>query len=132
MNAPMSISRLAAAAGVNVETVRFYQRSGLVDEPPRPHRGYRSYSAADVRRIRFIKRAQGLGFTLEEIAGLLRLEGARTCAKTRELAVRKLRMVEAKLADLAAMRDALGDMIGLCDAGKRQGDCPIIRSLTEP
>ena len=131
MNAPMSISRLAAAAGVNVETVRFYQRSGLVEEPPRPDKGYRSYSGGDVRRIRFIRRAQALGFTLKEIAGLLRLEGARACARTRELAVRKLGMVEAKLADLTAMRDALGNMIGLCDAGKRQGECPIIRSLIE-
>lgn len=127
----MTISRLAKAAGVKVETVRFYQRSGLLDEPPRPASGYRQYATADVQRIRFIKRAQVLGFTLEEIAGLLRLEGARTCAETRELAARKLGMVESRLTDLTAMRAALLDMIGKCDTGDRQGECPMIRALVE-
>jgi len=131
MKKPMTIGRLAEAAGVNVETVRFYQRNGLIEEPPRPGKGYRIYSAADVRRIRFIKRAQTLGFTLQEIAGLLQLEGVQTCTKARNLAARKLDMVEAKLTDLTAMQSALAEMIGLCDAGAPQGECPIIRALID-
>lgn len=127
----MTIGRLADAAGVNVETVRFYQRSGLIDEPARPASGYRSYQTGDVRRIRFIKRAQLLGFTLEEIASLLKLEGARTCADTRNLAARKLAMVDAKLADLLAMKNTLDEMVGRCDSGNGKGGCPIIQALVE-
>jgi MerR family transcriptional regulator, mercuric resistance operon regulatory protein len=95
MTEKMTISRLAGAAGVNAETVRFYQRSGLLDEPARPYTGYPTYGGEDVRRIRFIKRAQLLGFTLDEIANLLKLEGSQTCANTRDLAAKKLAMVEA-------------------------------------
>lgn len=127
----MTISRLAGAAGVNVETIRFYQRSGLLDEPVRPNSGYRTYEQADVRRIRFIKRAQLLGFTLDEITSLLKLEGSRTCADTRDLATRKLSMVESKLNDLLAMRKALADMVGRCDVGDGVKGCPIIQSLIE-
>jgi MerR family mercuric resistance operon transcriptional regulator len=127
----MTISRLAAAARVGVETVRFYQRRGLIEEPSRPAAGYRRYSEADVHRIRFIRRAKELGFTLGEITSLLRLEGVRTCTRTRALAARKLHMVEGKLADLAALRDVLASMIRRCDAGRERGACPIIQSLTE-
>lgn len=131
MRQSMTISRLAATAGVGVETVRFYQRRGLIAEPSRPPGGYRRYSEADARRIRFIRRAQELGFTLREIGDLLRLEGVRTCAGTRALAARKLGMVEAKLADLAALRQVLAEIIARCDAGRERGACPIIQSLIE-
>lgn len=131
MNEKMTISRLATAAGVNVETVRFYQRSGLIDEPARPGNGYRTYAEEDVRRIRFIKRAQVLGFTLDEIGSLLKLEGSRTCAETRELAARKLAMVESKLADLTSMREALTEMIGRCETELDRDGCPIIRALIQ-
>jgi MerR family mercuric resistance operon transcriptional regulator len=131
MFTPMTIGRLADAAGVNVETIRFYQRSGLIDEPVKPMRGYRSYQLADVRRIRFIKRAQLLGFTLEEIASLLKLEGTRTCAETHDLAARKLAMVKIKLADLTAMEKALTEMIMNCEIGSRTKGCPIIQALIE-
>lgn len=131
MSKKMTIGRLADAAGVNVETVRFYQRSGLLDEPDRPGSGYRTYTEEDVRRIRFIKRAQMLGFTLEEIASLLKLEGSQTCAETRELAARKLAMVESKLADLASMREALAELVARCDTGRDNGGCPVIRALIE-
>jgi MerR family mercuric resistance operon transcriptional regulator len=127
----MTISRLADTAGVNVETVRFYQRSGLLDEPVRPDIGYRTYKEEDVRRIRFIKRAQQLGFTLGEIAELLKLEGSQTCTETRDLAARKLSMVESKLHDLLAMKKALTEMIGRCDIGDRARGCPIIQALIE-
>lgn len=131
MGEKMTIRRLASSAGVNVETVRFYQRSGLIEEPAKPENGYRTYAEEDVRRIRFIKRAQVLGFTLEEIGSLLKLEGSRTCAETRDLAVRKLATVESKIADLTAMRKALMDMVKRCDTGRDKEACPMIRALVE-
>jgi MerR family mercuric resistance operon transcriptional regulator len=131
MTEKITIGRLADAAGVNVETVRFYQRSGLIDEPARPYSGYRTYGAEDVRRIRFIKRAQLLGFTLDEIASLLKLEGSRTCASTRELAAKKLAMVESKLNDLLAMKMALASMVARCDSEERSAGCPIIQALLD-
>ncbi len=127
----MTISRLATAAGVNVETVRFYQRSGLIDEPARPNSGYRTYGDEDVRRIRFIKRAQLLGFTLDEIASLLKLEGTGTCSSMRALAAKKLAMVEAKLVDLLAMRTALSTMVARCDSEAPDTSCPIIQALID-
>lgn len=131
MTEKMTISRLAITAGVNVETVRFYQRSGLIDEPARPDSGYRTYGDEDVRRIRFIKRAQLLGFTLDEIASLLRLEGSQTCASTRELAARKLAMVEAKICDLLAMKTALATMVSRCDNEDPSASCPMIQALID-
>jgi MerR family mercuric resistance operon transcriptional regulator len=131
MTEKMTISLLAGSAGVNVETVRFYQRSGLIDEPARPHTGYRTYGSEDVRRIRFIKRAQLLGFTLDEIASLLKLEGSQTCAGTRALAARKLAMVEAKLSDLLAMKTALATMVSRCDNENLSAGCPIIQALID-
>lgn len=131
MTEKMTISRLASAASVNVETVRFYQRIGLIDEPARPPGGYRTYGDEDVRRIRFIKRAQLLGFALDEIASLLRLEGSQTCASTRDLAARKLAMVEAKLSDLVAMQIALATMVSRCDREHPSAGCPIIQALVD-
>lgn len=131
MTKKMTISRLADAAGVNVETVRFYQRSGLIDEPARPYSGYRTYEDEDVRRIRFIKRAQLLGFTLDEISSLLKLEGSQTCASTRDLAAKKLAMVEAKLSDLLAMKTALVTMVSRCDSEHPSAGCPIIQALID-
>jgi len=131
MTEKMTISRLAVAAGVNVETVRFYQRSGLIDEPTRPYIGYRTYADDDVRRIRFIKRAQLLGFTLDEISSLLKLEGSQTCASTRDLAAKKLAMVEAKLSDLLAMKAALATMVSRCDSEHPSAGCPIIQALID-
>lgn len=131
MTGKMTIGRLAGAAGVNVETVRFYQRSGLIDEPARPSSGYRTYGDIDVQRIRFIKRAQLLGFTLDEIANLLRLQGSRTCSSTRDLAANKLAMVESKLNDLLAMKTALASMVARCDSEVRSTACPIIQALID-
>lgn len=131
MSEKMTISRLAGMVGVNIETIRFYQRRGLIVEPARPYTGYRTYEQSDASRLRFIKRAQALGFTLDEIAGLLRLEGSQSCVDTRSLAVRKLAMVKAKLADLRAMETALSDLIGRCDDGTASGNCPIIHALAE-
>ncbi|GGH49102.1 Hg(II)-responsive transcriptional regulator [Acidovorax soli] len=125
----LTIGGLADEAGVNVETIRYYQRRGLMPEPDRPAHGYRRYGATTVKRVRFIKRAQALGFTLEEIGGLLELDEAHACAETRELASHKLEAIETKLADLAAMRKALTALLCQCDAGAMKGNCPIIHAL---
>ena len=125
----MTIGRLAKEASVNVETIRYYQRRGLMPEPPKPVKGHRRYAAEAARRVRFIKRAQVLGFTLEEIASLLKLEEARACTATRNLATHKLELIENKLADLRAIRKALTSLLRQCDSGAAKGSCPIIRAL---
>lgn len=124
-----TIGRLAAETGVNVETVRYYQRRGLVTEPDKPINGQRRYGADAVKRVRFIKRAQMLGFTLDEIASLLELDEAHACAETRGLAAHKLEVIESKLADLKAMRKALTALLRECDTGASKGTCPIIHAL---
>ena len=125
----LTIGTLADEAGVNAETIRYYQRRGLMPEPDKPAQGYRRYDATTVKRVRFIKRAQALGFTLEEIGGLLKLDEAHACAETRELASHKLQTIETKLADLVAMRKALTALLCQCDAGAMKGNCPIIHAL---
>ena len=129
MCAQLSIGQLAAAAGVKVETIRFYQRLGLIAEPEKPLRGHRRYPSELAKRVRFIKRAQALGFTLDEIAGLLRLDQAHACGETRELAARKLRLIEVKLADLDAIRATLIHLINQCQSVDPQSGCPIIQVL---
>lgn len=131
MKSRLTIGRLAEAANVGVETVRFYQRSGLLTEPQRPASGYREYSQADVQRIRFIKRAQTLGFNLDNIADLLKLDGPQTCDLTHDLAFNKLHLVEEKIAALGLIRDALKHMVRQCELKHKRGTCPIIRSLVE-
>jgi len=126
----LSIGELAKSAGVNVETVRYYQRRGLLEEPRKPQGGHRRYPVAAARRIGFIKRAQQLGFTLEEVEGLLLLEDGQSCGATRELAARKLETVEARIRDLARMRRLLRGLIGECENGKRPRCCPIIATLS--
>ena len=131
MKSRLTIGKLAEAAGVGVETVRFYQRSGLLPEPERPLSGYREYSNDDMRRIRFIKRAQMLGFNLDDVAGLLNLDGPQTCSVTHDLALEKLHVVEGKIKALDAIRDALQQMIRQCERKHRRGTCPIIQSLVK-
>jgi MerR family mercuric resistance operon transcriptional regulator len=125
----LSIGKLAEAAGVNIETIRYYQRRGLLDEPPKPLSGYRHYLPEQVKRLRFIKRAQALGFTLDEVGTLLKLDAACTCRETRALAVHKLALIEQKMADLAALRQVLGGLVQECDAGDGGAACPIIDVL---
>lgn len=125
----LSIGRLADQAGVNVETIRYYQRRGLLDVPARPPQGHRRYPVQWVKRVRFVKRAQALGFTLTEITGLLDLDAKHACAETLELAARKLQLIDAKLADLRAMRRALATSMSECDPINEAGACPLIQSL---
>ena len=130
MKEKLTIGRLAQAAGVNVETIRYYQRRGLLDEPEKPLGGYRRYTDSSAGRVSFIKRAQQLGFTLEEVKGLLKLEDGQSCRETRLLAEHKLAIIEARIADLNRMRRLLKDLIAECEEGKRPRSCPIIATLT--
>ena len=130
MDRILTIGRLARAAGVNVESVRYYQRRGLVAEPDRPLNSVRRYSEDSVKRIRFIKRAQDLGFTLAEITNLLALEDGRSCRETRELAGRKLAIVESRLTDLNRLRKTLRELIARCDTSRGKVSCPIIGVLS--
>ena len=125
----LSIGKLAEAAEVNIETIRYYQRRGLLDVPPKPLSGYRYYLPEQVKRLRFIKRAQALGFTLDEVGTLLTLDAACTCRETRALAVHKLALIDQKMADLAAIRQVLGGLVQECDAGDGGAACPIIDVL---
>lgn len=127
-----TIARLAGAAGVHVETIRYYQRLKLVSEPSRPVGGIRRYTDADAERLRFIKRAQIMGFTLEEIRSLIALQARRSCRATRELAATKLRLVDARIRELRDLRKELAGLIADCDANTQDTKCPVIQRLSTP
>ena len=130
MSRTYTIARLAAAAGVHVETIRYYQRLKLAPEPPRPVGGIRRYGEADADRLRFIKRAQAMGFTLEEIRSLISLQARRSCRATRDLAATRLCMVDARIQDLQHLRKELAGLIAECDANTQDTKCPVIQRLT--
>ncbi|KDP87208.1 MerR family transcriptional regulator [Cupriavidus sp. SK-3] len=127
--ANLTIGAFAKAAGVNVETIRFYQRTGVLPEPDKPAGGIRRYGEADVIRVRFVKAAQRLGFSLEEIGELLRLEDGTHCEEASSLAERKLNDVRAKLADLRRMEAVLSELVCACHARQGNVSCPLIASL---
>lgn len=124
----MTVGQLAGAAGVHVETVRYYQQLGLLELPPRPAGSVRRYERDAVERLGFIRRAQDAGFTLKEVAELLRLAEKPNCRGARDIAARKLSQVEERMADLARIRSALRLLVRQCDAGAPQS-CAIIESL---
>lgn len=125
----LTIGAFAKAAGVNVETIRFYQRKGLLVEPERPYGSIRRYGAADVTRVRFVKSAQRLGFSLDEIADLLKLEDGTHCDEASSLAEHKLRDIQDKLADLERMAAVLTQLVCACHSRKGNVSCPLIASL---
>ena len=125
----LTIGGLAASAGVHVETIRFYQRKGLLAEPHRNYGRIRRYGAADVARVRFVKSAQRLGFSLDEIAGLLRLDDGTQCDEARAAAEHKLMDVRAKLADLRRMETAPAQLVRRCAATTGRVRCPLIATL---
>jgi len=127
---PLTIGRLAKAAEVNVETIRYYQRVGLLVEPIKPLEGFRIYSSETINRIRFIKRAQKLGFSLQDIAHLLEL-GDGHCDDVREQAEAKLAHIEMQIKGLQSMRKTLKKLITECNTGDGSGCCPIVQSLTK-
>ena len=124
----LTIGRVAKACGVGVETVRYYQRRGLLAEPERPAGGVRRYGDDTAARLGFIRRAQNVGFTLDEVKTLLKLGETPNCRGARALAARKLELVKARRRDLERVRRALTELIGRCDTG-RERRCPIIESL---
>ncbi len=124
-----TIARLAEAAGVHVETVRYYQRRKLVPVPTPPLGSIRRYQKADLEQLRFIKRAQVIGFTLNEIEGLMALRTSRSCRATRELAAAKLSVVERKIRELRKLHQELAALIANCDANPEDSTCPVIDRL---
>ncbi|NWF47204.1 Hg(II)-responsive transcriptional regulator [Hydrogenophaga sp. D2P1] len=126
-----TIGALAEAAGVNLETIRFYQRRGLLPEPARPQGGIRRYGDPDLARVRFIKSAQRLGFSLDEVAELLKLEDGSHCGQARAQGERKLADVRARLADLQRIEQVLADLVARCGSQRGRVRCPLIASLHE-
>lgn len=130
---PLTIGKVARLAGVGVETIRFYEREGLVEEPPRRASGYRQYPRAAVSRIRFIRRAKELGFSLREIKELLalRLDPERTCEDIRRRAEAKISGIEERIRTLERMKRALEKLAAACGGRGPASECPILEALEE-
>ena len=128
---PFTIGALAKRGRVNLETVRYYERQGLLPRPPRLPSGYRVFPEDAVRRIHFIKRAQQLGFSLQEIKELLglRVNPRTTCADVRRRAEAKIGDIDEKLRALEAMKKAMKKLVGACAGRGPAGECPILESL---
>lgn len=129
----LSIGQVARRAGVGVETVRYYEREGLLEEPPRRASGYRQYSDEVVKRLHFIKRAQKLGFSLKEITELLmlRVDARTACEEIRQRTEAKIAEVERKLRELQRMRQALLQVHSLCIGQGPTGRCPMLDALDQ-
>lgn len=129
--AAFTIGRLAAQAGVTVETVRFYQRRGLLIEPRRPLNGVRHYQSDDLERLRFIRRAKAVGFTLDEIAELLAARGRSACIQTARVLDRKLADVRERMKELRALESELAALAAACSAASANESCPTLGLLRE-
>jgi len=129
----MTIGQVAREAGVGIETIRFYERQGLIDTPPRRESGYREYPYDIVNRLRFIRRAKGLGFTLKEIVELLSLkvDPYATCGDVKARALAKIDDIEDKIQALQRMKVALESLMAACDGMSPTSECPILESLDE-
>lgn len=125
----LTIGKLAATAGVNVETIRFYQRKGLIPTPWRGA-GIRRYGPDDIRRLRFIRQAQGAGFTLTEIGELLALDATDDRPRAHALAIARIKALNDRIADLEKARESLGRLAAECGSG-RSGPCPILSAFDE-
>lgn len=125
-----TIGQLAAEAGVNVETIRYYQRRKLFPQPKRTHGSTRRYGSVEVTRLRFIKCAQRLGFTLKEIDDLLELLEPVSCSKTREITAAKLELVDERIRALQDLRREFTELLAACDANPDESRCPIIERFT--
>jgi Hg(II)-responsive transcriptional regulator len=127
----MTIGQLAREAGINLETIRYYERRGLIPKPPRNASGYRQYSQEDIARTKFIKRSQALGFSLREILEILslRMEPGKTCGDMKVRVEAKIEDVERKITDLQQMQEALLDLVSKCTGKGPIGDCPILEIL---
>lgn len=128
----MKIGKLVAEAGVNIDTIRFYERKGVLPEPERRPSGYRNYGPETVQRLHFIRNAKRLGFSLTEITELLELSSGDDMGAVRAAASEKLASVREKIADLERMREALDQVITACPGHGATSECPIVRSLSSP
>ena len=128
---PMLIGELSTRTGVNIETIRYYERIGLIPAPPRKNGRRRIYDESHVRRLRFVRRSRGLGFALDDIRTLLALadRGEQACSETKEMTVRHLADVRGKIASLRKLERALREMTDACRPG-RQSSCPILDALS--
>ncbi|WP_329743438.1 Hg(II)-responsive transcriptional regulator [Dyella sp. A6] len=126
-----TIGRLAKATEVHVETIRYYQRRGLVPEPAKPLGGIRRYEEVHARRLRFIKHAQTLGFSLDEVSDLLTLEDGRHCREAEELGANKLAMVRERIVQLQRVEQALASLVDQCHCNTGQVRCPLIAALEQ-
>jgi DNA-binding transcriptional MerR regulator len=127
----LGIGQLAKRGGVGIDTVRYYERNGLLTPHTRLASGYRRYSELELARLRFIRRAQALGFTLKEIKELLALSAQRDVGRVKRSAQAKLRDVKSRIAALERMRDGLATLIDACPGHGRAADCPILRTLND-
>ena len=127
----MRTSEVAAQAQVNAQTLRYYERRGLLPEPERTRSGYRAYTPEAVRVVSFVKRAQQLGFTLDDIDDLLHLAagGPDFCQEARTMARTRIADLQRRIDDLTGMRDALGRLIDTCDQPRAERDCPILQDI---
>jgi len=126
---PLTINVTAKKAGVGVETIRYYQRIGLINKPEKPLSGYRVYSEETVLRLHFIQRAKELGFNLAEISNLLVLGDGGECMETKELAAHKLEIIKNKINDLQSIASTLEKLIQSCETNPDYQGCPIIKAL---
>lgn len=129
----LSIGQVAKHTGVTVETIRFYEKQGLIGKPARSSSGYRQYSPSAIGRIRFIQRAKDVGFTLKDIQELLQMRATSDmpCADVRDRAMGKIRDIEQKMNDLRRMRDALNHLAEQCSSVSSTSECPILDALEE-
>ncbi len=125
----IGIGTLAKRAGVGVDTVRYYERTGLLKPNERLASGYRRYSSLEIRRLRFIRKAQALGFTLKEIRDLLALSSTRDVARVKRSAEIKLADIDQRIAELRRIREGLGALVKACPGHGRSADCPILQAL---
>ncbi len=127
----MRTSEVAAQAQVNAQTLRYYERRGLLPEPERTRAGYRAYGADAVRVLRFVKRAKQLGFTLNDIEALLHLAGGgpASCEEAKAMAHTRIADLQQRITDLVGMRDALARLVATCDQAPAERDCPILHEI---
>jgi MerR family transcriptional regulator, mercuric resistance operon regulatory protein len=127
----MRTSELAAQVGVNAETLRYYERRGLLTQPPRTPGGYRDYPAGTVGLLRFIRRAQELGFTLDEVEELVHLNngGPDSCDAARALAEHRRADLERRIRDLQRMHDSLADLVATCDLPRADRNCALLEAI---
>jgi MerR family mercuric resistance operon transcriptional regulator len=122
-----TIGKLAKELDLSVETIRFYEREGLIQQPPKPLNGYRLYDDSIAKQLRFIYKAKALGFTLKEVASLMLMDG--NCADVESLGLKKLEIIQDKIADLQRLESVIKEMTNSCRTNHDQSHCPIVDSL---